>query len=63
MVAVTMEIGRKVRRLEQREDGLWHLANTEDQAELGNQVKSFIEWYKQSDQVRFPAPKSTMCYS
>jgi hypothetical protein len=63
MLAVTMEIGKKVRHLEQRKDGLWYLTNAEDQVELGNQVKSYMEWYKESDQVKFPAPKSTMCYS
>jgi hypothetical protein len=58
-----MDIGKKVRRLEQRDDGLWHLVDPKDQAELGNQVKSFMEWYRESDQVKFHGPKSTMCYS
>jgi hypothetical protein len=63
MLAVTMPIRSKTRRLEQRGDGLWYLADAEDQVELGNQVKSYMEWYKESDDIRYPKPKSTMCYS
>ena len=63
LIAVTMSIERKVRRLEEHPDGLFYLANAEDQVELSSQGKLYYDWYKQSDQVKFPAPKSTMCYS
>ena len=63
MVAATMEIGGKVRRIEEREDVLWYLANPEDQAELGSQGKPYLEWYEESDFIKVPRPKSTMCYS
>jgi len=63
MVAATMEIGGKVRRIEEREDGLWYPANPEDRAELGGQGKPYIEWYEMSDFIKVPRPKSTMCYS
>jgi hypothetical protein len=58
-----MKIGGKVRRLEMRDDGLWYLAHPEDQAELGSQGKPYLEWYEQSDFVKYTGPKSTMCYS
>jgi hypothetical protein len=58
-----MEIGGKVRRIEEREDGLWYLANPQDQAELGSQGKPYLEWYEESDFIKIPRPKSTMCYS
>ena len=63
MLAVTMPINRKTRRLEERADGLWYLTHFEDQAELGSQGKPYYDWYKESDDIRFPKPKSTMCYS
>lgn len=63
MVAATIDIGGKVRRIEEREDGLWYLAYPEDQAELGAQGKPYIEWYEQSDFAKLPRSKSTMCYS
>jgi len=63
MLAVTMMLGGKVRRLEMRDDGLWYLANPEDQAELGSQGKPYLDWYRESDQEKFLKPKSTMCYS
>jgi hypothetical protein len=63
MCAATIDIGGKVRRIEEREDGLWYLANPQDQAELGSQGKPYLAWYEQSDFARLPRPKSTMCYS
>ena len=63
MLAATMMLGGKMRRLEERDDGLWYLARAEDQAELGSQGKTYLEWYKDSDQEKFLKPKSTMCYS
>jgi hypothetical protein len=62
LCAATMEIGGKVRRIEEREDGLWYLASPADQAELGSQGKPYLEWYEQSDFIRNWS-KSTMCYS
>ncbi len=64
MCAATMEIGRKARRIEEREDGLWYLTNPQDQAELGSQGKPYMEWYEQSDMIVYSAKHpSTMCYS
>jgi hypothetical protein len=63
MCAATMEIGGKTRRIEERDDGLWYLANPQDQAELGSQGKPYLEWYEESDFIKVPRPKSTMCYS
>ena len=66
MIAATMKIAGKVRRLEEHADGLWYLAYPEDQAELGCQGKPYLGWYKESDQEKFIKPskfRSTMCYS
>lgn len=63
MFAATMDIGGKTRRIEERDDGLWYLANPQDQAELGSQGKPYYDWYNESDFVNLPRPKSTMCYS
>ena len=63
MCAATIAIGGKTRRIEEREDGLWYLANPQDQAELGSQGKPYLEWYEESDFIKVPRPKSTMCYS
>jgi hypothetical protein len=66
LAAATMQIGGEMRRIEQREDGLWYLAYPEDQAELGSQGKPYLDWYKESDQEKFIKPsrfRSTMCYS
>lgn len=57
MVAATMGLGGKMRRIEEREDGLWYLANPQDQAELGGQGKPYHDWYEMSDFTRlFPKP-------
>jgi len=66
MLAATMMLGGKMRHLEERKDGLWYLANSEDQAEFGSQGKPYLDWYKESDQEKFIRPskfRSTMCYS
>lgn len=63
MVSATMEIGGKVRRLEERADGLWYPADPADQAELGSQGKPYLEWYEQSDFIKVPGPRYTMSYS
>ena len=63
MIAATMKIAGKVRRLEEHADRLWYLVYAGDQAQLGRQGKPYIEWYKESDDIKFPKPKSTMCYS
>jgi len=63
MCAATIDIGGKVRRLVERSDGLWYLDNPEDQAELGSQGKPYLKWYEESDFIKVPRPKSTMCYS
>ena len=63
MIAVTMGIGGKARRIEQRDDKLWYLSDPNDQAELGSQGKSYMGWYMESDQMKSSNPKSTMCYS
>jgi hypothetical protein len=63
MCAATIDIGGKVRRIEEREDGLWYLANPQDQVELGSQGKPYLAWYEESDFIKVPRPKSTMCYS
>lgn len=66
MLAATMCVGGRMRRLEMRADGLWYLAYPEDQAELGSQGKPYLAWYKESDQEKFIKPskfRSTMCYS
>jgi len=63
MLAATMMLGGKMRRLEERDDGLWYLANPEAMAELGSQGKPYLDWYRESDQEKFLKPKSTMCYS
>jgi hypothetical protein len=62
LCAATMDIGGKVRWIEEREDGLWYLASPEDQVELGAQGKPYIEWYEQCDFLKLPRAKS-MCYS
>ena len=63
MLAATMMLGGKVRRLEMRDDGLWYLAYPEDQAELDSHGHLYLDWYKESDREKFIKPKSTMCYS
>ena len=63
MIAATMKIGGKMRRIEERGDGLWYLTNPEDQAEFGSQGKLYMAWYRESDQEKNPRPKSTMVYS
>ena len=40
-----MEIGGKIRRIEEREDGLWYLAHPEDQADR-HQGEAYIVWYE-----------------
>ena len=52
LLAATMAIGGKVRRIEQREDGLWYLAFPDDQVDLGGQGKPYYEWYEMSDFVK-----------
>jgi len=63
LCAATMDFGGKEMRLEEHEDGLWYLANPEDQAILGSQGKPYIEWYEASDFAKMPRSKYTMCYS